>query len=109
MASSSDRKPSESPVLLDVAPPLATITLNRPSRGNALSPPLQQLLLEHLDAIAADDMIHYVLLTGRGKYFCTGMDLGSGAGAAEGVGVEDLFAKGREFFDKLERFPKPSE
>lgn len=54
------------------------VTLNRPSRGNALSlgmvEGLTALVREHVNR---DATVHRVVITGKGRYFCTGMDLGS--------------------------------
>lgn len=51
------------------------ILLNRPDRGNALSPEMVDSLVQHLQAAYADDQVHTVLLQGRGPHFCTGFDL----------------------------------
>lgn len=57
------------------------LTLNRPDKGNALTPALMQTMLTLFrHVINPDPTIHRVFITGRGKYFCTGMDLGSGSG-----------------------------
>lgn len=56
---------------------IARITLNRPERRNALD---QELLTEFRDALrvsAADERVRVVLVTGAGKDFCSGMDLGT--------------------------------
>jgi enoyl-CoA hydratase/carnithine racemase len=57
------------------APGLATLTLNRPAKLNALSPQSFVDLRTHLDAIASDDTIGCVLLQGAGRSFCAGHDL----------------------------------
>ncbi len=56
---------------------LATLTLNRPDKLNALTPGSFVELRAHLDAIAADDSIGCVVLAGAGRSFCAGHDLGS--------------------------------
>jgi methylglutaconyl-CoA hydratase len=53
---------------------IATITLNRPERRNAISFELIDELLQALDAVAKSDAI-VLILTGSGKAFCSGMDL----------------------------------
>lgn len=100
---------SSSEVILTLSPPRATITLNRPKRANSLSPQLQDLFLSYLDQISNDDLIHYLVLTGNGRFFCTGMDLGAGAGAAEGGDKDQIFDKAKSFFQRVEMFDKPSE
>ncbi len=53
---------------------VATITLNRPDKRNAISFELIDDLLRALDEIAKSDAL-VVILTGAGKAFCSGMDL----------------------------------
>lgn len=54
---------------------IATITLNRPDKRNALSGALVQELYAAFDAAAQDDNVKLVVLTGKGKAFCAGADL----------------------------------
>lgn len=56
---------------------LAIITLNRPNRLNALDSPTRFALIEALDKAGADDDIRAVVLTGAGRAFCVGQDLGA--------------------------------
>jgi methylglutaconyl-CoA hydratase len=53
---------------------LATLTLNRPDKRNAISFELIEDLLRALDEVAKSDAI-ILVLTGAGKAFCSGMDL----------------------------------
>jgi len=54
---------------------VAYITLNRPERGNSLSPGMVGLLLEALENFERDRKIRVIVLRGTGKFFCSGMDL----------------------------------
>ena len=54
---------------------VATLTLNRPERCNALSFDLLRRLLAELRRIADDDSTRLVVLRGAGKHFCAGLDL----------------------------------
>jgi 2-(1,2-epoxy-1,2-dihydrophenyl)acetyl-CoA isomerase len=54
---------------------VATLTLNRPERLNALSAPIMDGLLEALPRLAADPAIGAVVLTGAGRAFCAGGDV----------------------------------
>jgi len=54
---------------------VARITLNRPERGNAVSPELIRDMLLTLDRIDSDAGVRAVVLTGAGKNFCSGADL----------------------------------
>src|SRR2546423_837434 len=66
----------EAPVLLiDRAGPVATLTLNRPARKNALNPALVGALHEAVIEVARDATIRAVVLTGAGGAFCSGADL----------------------------------
>lgn len=52
------------------------ITLNRPERYNAMTDELLEELLAALEAAAADDSVRVVVVTGAGRGFCAGGDLG---------------------------------
>lgn len=56
-------------------PPLLTLTLNRPSRKNALTGTLVALLTEALEAADEDPDLRAIVLTGAGDAFCAGADL----------------------------------
>lgn len=61
---------------LDVCEGIATITLNRPDQLNAFNDRMVAELLAALDAVDADDSVRAVILTGAGKAFCAGADIG---------------------------------
>lgn len=85
-------------ITFDVADHIATITLNRPTRMNALSLPLLRELSQALALTAAPDSgARCLLITGAGKAFCSGADLNL---------VEDDGEPG-DVADKLERFYHP--
>lgn len=69
---------------------VATITLNRPDRLNAFNGPMRNELLSLFDQIDADDDVRVVIMTGAGRGFCAGADLGSGGGTF------DAAARGRD-------------
>lgn len=64
---------------------VAMLTLNRPEKLNAMTTELVQGLHDQLDAIAVDPDVRVVVLTGAGRGFCAGLDLG-GYGAAPHTG-----------------------
>jgi len=65
------------PLVLDNPRPGVTrITLNRPAKLNALTTEMVQGLHDTLDAIAVDASCRVVILTGAGRGFCAGLDLG---------------------------------
>ncbi|OLL31087.1 hypothetical protein BTH42_12780 [Burkholderia sp. SRS-W-2-2016] len=67
---------TESVVLYAVAGRIATITLDRPQRGNALSIALLHELRAALQAAQRDPEVGVILLRANGRHFCTGADLG---------------------------------
>ena len=54
---------------------LAILTLDRPDRLNAMADPMWEALHGHLAAVAADEAIRAVILTGAGRAFCSGGDV----------------------------------
>src|SRR5256714_14325241 len=58
-----------------IADGVATLTLNRPDRLNALSAPIMDGLLEALPRLAADPSVGAIVLTGAGRAFCAGGDV----------------------------------
>src|SRR5262245_64248666 len=65
-------------ILYDVDDSIATITLNRPDRLNAVTTRLIDELISAFDAADADDGVRAVIVTGAGRAFCAGADLGGG-------------------------------
>ncbi len=61
-------------VLYDVKDRIATVTLNRPERLNALNPELDVAILEALERAEADPGVHAAILQGAGRAFCAGAD-----------------------------------
>ena len=66
-------------ILYSVDDGIATITLNRPDRMNAMTGRMIHDLLQAFDLTDADDDVRCVIFTGAGRAFCAGADLGSGA------------------------------
>ena len=73
-------QPAFETLLYDVADGVATITLNRPDRLNAFTPKMMLDMIAAFDATDADDAVKAVIVTGAGRGFCAGADLGSGSG-----------------------------
>ena len=53
----------------------AVLTLNRPDKLNAITADMLSVLRGQLEAVAADDAVRAVVLTGAGRGFCAGQDL----------------------------------
>jgi len=62
-------------VRLDREGAVATLTLDRPDKLNAMADPMWDALHGHLETIAADEGIRAVILTGAGRAFCSGGDV----------------------------------
>jgi enoyl-CoA hydratase/carnithine racemase len=87
-------------VLYEVADHVATITLNRPHRRNAISVRMLELLSQHFSAADDDGDVRAIILTGAGKGFCSGLDIkdamsGSGIGGTGGSGGGGSFMQTR--------------
>ncbi|MBI4304076.1 MAG: enoyl-CoA hydratase/isomerase family protein [Chloroflexi bacterium] len=68
---------------------ITTLLLNRPDRMNAVSPEMAKELLAALGEIDQDEDTRVVVVTGAGKAFCAGADVGGMAGGNEpGVGSQ---------------------
>jgi 2-(1,2-epoxy-1,2-dihydrophenyl)acetyl-CoA isomerase len=105
-------------VLASVADRVATITLNRPERRNALGNETLLALEVALDAVDRDDGVRAVVLTGAGGAFCSGGDLkgmdemnrGEGKGA-DGPGIDAAIAaqrrNQRNTAGRIYTMPKP--
>ena len=59
---------------------IATVLLNRPDKLNALSAEMYHELADHFAALGSDDAVRAVVLTGAGRAFCAGGDVGSMGG-----------------------------
>ena len=71
-------------ILLDVKDQVATITLNRPDRMNAWTARMAAELSDALHECNVRDDVRAVVLTGAGRAFCAGADLGRGGETFQG-------------------------
>jgi enoyl-CoA hydratase len=91
-------------VLVEIEPPIATVTLNRPKVLNALSPALIGELTGALSELDADERIRAVVLTGGAKVFAAGADIGD---MAEQTAVDQLLRDQTGRWAPLAGFRKP--
>jgi 2-(1,2-epoxy-1,2-dihydrophenyl)acetyl-CoA isomerase len=70
-------------ITVDVSDGVAVLTFNRPERMNALNQPILAEINDALPRLRADDDVKALILTGAGRGFCAGADLGGGG--AEGA------------------------
>jgi 2-(1,2-epoxy-1,2-dihydrophenyl)acetyl-CoA isomerase len=90
---------------------VATITLNRPDKLNALTDAMWDELATHFDRCAHDDAIRAVVLTGEGRAFCAGMDIsGTAPKKARKAGLVGALAAMDDYNGVIARIfhcPKP--
>jgi enoyl-CoA hydratase/carnithine racemase len=85
---------------------IATLVLNRPRQYNALSRALLDALHAQVDALARDESVRVVIVTGAGRAFCAGHDLKE-MRAASAKDVEALFMSCSAVMQKLVELPQP--
>src|SRR5438034_6922953 len=97
-----------STLLLDISGAVATITLNRPDKRNAISATMMAELQTALDEIEKSH-VRVGILTGAGKAFCSGMDLEMLAAIAQQTPAENQEDSRRmaKMFRRIWSFPRP--
>lgn len=91
-----------STIVYQLADGVAKITLSRPDKLNAFNEKMHGELRAALDAAEAETAVRAVLLTGAGRAFCAGQDLGDRA-IRPGEGPPDLGATIERFYNPLVR------
>ncbi len=110
MSQASHTTPSSQVLLESREASIVTLTMNRPDRLNALDNHLSTALNEALTKIASDTTVHVVILTGAGRAFCAGGDLGViGAGRAKADDTElaPILRSGMQAVLKMRTMPQP--
>jgi len=95
-------------VLLTVRDGIATIEFNRPERFNAWTLEMIDAIKDALRRCAADEAVRAVILTGSGKYYCSGVDFGASMKPMRPSTLREM-ARGNNqaLFDTFLDFPKP--
>lgn len=105
---SSTASPSHEPVLQRVdRNGVATLTLNRPDKFNALSHELLDALTAEFDALATARDVRVVILAASGRAFCTGHDLREMRSDSSEPAMRTLFDKCAAMMLKLAALPQP--
>jgi enoyl-CoA hydratase len=86
--------------------PVAVIRLNREKKLNALNRVIFDALSVHLNDIAADNSCCAAILTGTGKAFCAGADIGE-YWKGDAAAFREFQELGRNLNSQIERNPKP--
>jgi enoyl-CoA hydratase len=94
-------------LMVTIAERVATITINRPDKRNALSAAVRHDILEALDELRGEEEVRVVMFTGAGdKAFIAGADIGE---FAERTALEQrTVMEGRRIFDEIAAFPRPT-
>lgn len=110
MSNASQAVPSGPVILENKHDGIATLLLNRPDKLNALNSDLSTALNQALTRIAEDDTIHVVVLSGAGRAFCAGGDLGAiGKGRERNDTTElgPILRSGMQAVLKMRLMPQP--
>jgi len=96
-------------ILYNAASGIASITLNRPEKRNALSAELIETLSASLARSARDPEVRVVVLGGAGQDFCAGMDLVELHGTADQSALDHVAAAQRlaDVFLAMRQHPRP--
>ncbi len=89
-------------ILVEITDHIGTATLNRPEKLNAFDPEMCEDLLEALRMLAAADAVRVIVITGAGRAFCAGADLG-----VLGTQGHELVRAGKEIALTIRNAPKP--
>ena len=104
--------PNEADLLVDIRDGVATLTMNRPERLNALSQSMIDTAIAALERCAGDPGVGCVVLTGAGRGFCAGGDVTAmSSGPNSGLTLEQQVDRQRaihRFAGLLHAMPKVS-
>jgi enoyl-CoA hydratase/carnithine racemase len=98
---------NEAVLLRDDRDGIATLTLNRPDKFNALSSELMGAMQDQLDALMDDRTVRVVVIAANGRAFCAGHDLQEMKAMADRAPLEALFKQCSRMMASLTRIPQP--
>jgi 2-(1,2-epoxy-1,2-dihydrophenyl)acetyl-CoA isomerase len=86
---------------------VALVRLNRPEKFNSFTRPMALEMQEALDLAAANDAVRAIVITGTGKAFCAGQDLGE-AIDPNGPGLQTILSEGyNPIITRIREIKKP--
>ena len=97
-------------ILVDISENIATVTLNRPEKLNALSGEMMEGLVPVIEGLAEEKAVRCVVVTGAGRGFCAGGDI-AGMASGETLPNENPVARLRRLEETsrlLHEMPKPT-
>jgi enoyl-CoA hydratase/carnithine racemase len=99
------------PVVCEISDRIATLTLNRPEKLNAINYAMVDTLLVTLDEIEADESVGAIIVTGAGeKAFSAGADIREFSQSVRhgpAAAVREFVRRGQAMTARMEAFPKP--
>ncbi|MEE9317346.1 MAG: enoyl-CoA hydratase-related protein, partial [Rhodospirillales bacterium] len=107
MTSQSETPSNETILLRQDEGGIATLTLNRPDKFNALSTELMGRIQGELDSLVDDKSIRVVVIAGNGKAFCAGHDLKEMNDDPGQEAIEALFDQCSRMMVSLTKIPQP--
>lgn len=93
-------------LLVDISDRTATVTINRPDKLNALNAAVLAELGAAFDQLAGDASVGSVIVTGAGRSFVAGADIGEIANEPAAA-LEAFARRGQQLFRRIEQFRKP--
>jgi len=95
-------------VLVDQTDAVATVTLNRPQKRNALTIEMLRALAVELETLAGDPGVRVVVLRGAGRSYCVGADIEAFAGNDANSARRTWIAVGHRVTGLLAELPQPT-
>lgn len=96
--------------MVEVEGPVGTLVLDRPEKLNAFAGTMRDEIADGLEALADEEAVRAVVVTGTGRAFCAGADIGYMAELREREDVDgfmSLVESGRRVITTIVRMPKP--
>ena len=85
---------------------ITVLTIDRPEARNALTHEARHLFAEHCEAMASDDAVRAVVITGAGDHFCAGGDV-KAMGSRDPAAMRERYAEMARVAEIVITFPKP--